>query len=176
MHCGKCSCESSNICWWYVCSAPGLVDPNVFWVFVVTMLLNTKSSLIVTKWLVFFFAPQSINSLFHQMFFWTMCVYNFFLPSEIPWCVAKSLTERWWWHSETSEIALLCSKQAPRHYRSVLFCSKKHSVSCLYCMYAGCSGVGKRGNGAPTPFCTSNIEYVWSKRLRQNMAAISQMC
>jgi len=34
-----------------------------------TMLLNTKSLLIATKQLVFFFAQKSINSLLHQMFF-----------------------------------------------------------------------------------------------------------
>ena len=33
----------------YVCSAPVLVGCSVFWIFVVTMLLNTKSVLITTK-------------------------------------------------------------------------------------------------------------------------------
>jgi len=41
-----------------------------------TMLLNTKSLLIATKQLVFFFAQKSINSLLHQMFFWMLYVYN----------------------------------------------------------------------------------------------------
>jgi len=36
---------------------------------VVTMLLNTKSLLIVTKQLVFFFAQKSINNLPHETFF-----------------------------------------------------------------------------------------------------------
>jgi len=42
----------------YVCSAPVLVGGNVFWIFVVIMLLNTKSFLIVTKQMVFFFAQK----------------------------------------------------------------------------------------------------------------------
>ena len=46
-----------------VCSAPVLIGCNVFWIFVVTMLLNTKSLLIVTKQLVFFFAQKRINNL-----------------------------------------------------------------------------------------------------------------
>jgi len=53
----------------YVCSAPVLMGCNVFWIFVVTMLLNMKSFLIVTKQLVFFFAQKSVNNLPHQMFF-----------------------------------------------------------------------------------------------------------
>jgi len=42
----------------YVCSAPVLVNSNVFWIFVVPMLSNTKSPLIVTKQLVFFFPKK----------------------------------------------------------------------------------------------------------------------
>jgi len=53
----------------YVCSAPVLVGCNDFWISVVTMLLNTKSLLIVTKQLVFFLAQKSINNLPQQMFF-----------------------------------------------------------------------------------------------------------
>ena len=53
----------------YVCSAPVLVGCNVFWIFVLIMLLNTKSFLIVTKQLGFLFAQKSINNLPHQMFF-----------------------------------------------------------------------------------------------------------
>jgi len=30
-----------------------------------------------------------------------------------------------------SEITILRSKQAPRHFRTVLSCSKKHFISCL---------------------------------------------
>ena len=37
MHCGKYGCESTNVCWWYMCSAPVLVGCNVFWIFVVTI-------------------------------------------------------------------------------------------------------------------------------------------
>ena len=103
---------------------------NVFWIFVVTMMLNTKSLLIATKYLVFFFAQKSINNLLHQMFFCTVCVCNVW-PSEIPWFMDKRLTEGWWWYSETSEITVLCSKQTQRHFWSVLSCSKKHSTSCL---------------------------------------------
>jgi len=76
MHCGKYVCEPSNIRWRYVYSAPVLLDSKVFWKFVVTMLLKTKSPLIVTKQLMLFFAPKSINSLFHQIFWWTVYVYN----------------------------------------------------------------------------------------------------
>jgi len=32
---------------------------------------------------------------------------------------------------KTNEIVSLCSKQAPRHIRSVLSCSKKYFISCL---------------------------------------------
>ena len=46
MHYGKYGCES-------------VVEFNVFWIFVVTVLLFTKSPLIVTKQLVFFFAQTS---------------------------------------------------------------------------------------------------------------------
>jgi len=76
--------------------------------------------------LVLFFAPNIVNNLLHQIFS-ERCTYTIFLPSERLWCVAKCLTEGWWWCSETSEIAILCSKQAPWHFWSVLSCSKKHS-------------------------------------------------
>jgi len=82
MSCGKYGCESSNVCRWYVCSAPVLVDSNVLWIFVVGMLLNTKSPLIATKQLVFFFVSKSINNFLYQMFFWMVYVYNFW-PSKI---------------------------------------------------------------------------------------------
>jgi len=42
----------------YVYSSPVLVGCNVFWIFVVTMLLNTKSLLIATKQLVLIFAQK----------------------------------------------------------------------------------------------------------------------
>jgi len=44
----------------YACSTPVglLADANVFWIFVVTMLLNTKSLLIVRKQLMFFCPKQ----------------------------------------------------------------------------------------------------------------------
>jgi len=117
----------------YVCSAPVLVGCNVFWIFVVTVLLNTKSLLIVTKQLVFFFAQKSINNLLHQMFFkWCTC--TIFWPSEIPWCVDKCIIEGWWWYSETSEIIIL-------HFWSVLSYSKKTlyfvPIACQ-CMLANC--------------------------------------
>ena len=66
----------------YVCSAPLLVDCNAFWIFVVAMLLNTKSCLIVAKHLVIIFAPKSINNLFHQMFS-ECCTCTILWPSEI---------------------------------------------------------------------------------------------
>jgi len=73
----------------------------------------------------FFFSEKLRNILLHQCFS-ERCTCTVFWPSEIPWCVAKCLTEGWWWYSETSEIAiLLLSKQAQRHIRSLLFCSKK---------------------------------------------------
>jgi len=40
------------------------------------------------------------------------CTGTIFWPSEIPWCVDTCLTEGLWWYSETSEIAILFSKQA----------------------------------------------------------------
>jgi len=44
-----------------VCSAPVLVDSNVFWIFVVAMLVNANLPLIVTKQLVFmFFFPPKV--------------------------------------------------------------------------------------------------------------------
>ena len=56
-----------------------------------------------------------------------------FWPSEISWCVDKCITEGWWWHSKTSEITILCSKQTQRHFWSVLSCSKKILFR-AYCM------------------------------------------
>jgi len=62
----------------YVYSSPVLVGCNVFWIFVMTkMLLKTKSLLIATKQLVFFFAQKSVNNQLHQMYFYTVHVYNF---------------------------------------------------------------------------------------------------
>jgi len=59
-----------------VCSAPVLVACSVFWIFVVTMLLNTKSLLIATKQLVFIFVQKSIRNLLHQMFSkWCTCTF-----------------------------------------------------------------------------------------------------
>jgi len=102
---------------------------NIFWISVVTMLLNTKLPSIVTKQLAFFFAPKSTNNLFHQMFYWMVCAYNF-VTKWNTWCFAKGLTEGWWWwHPETSEIAILC-KQALSHIRLELSCSK-NTISCL---------------------------------------------
>jgi len=81
-----------------------------------------------------------------QMFLWMVYIYNFLTKwNTVPWCVAKCLTEGcwwyletsecltegWWWYSETSEITVLCGKQAPRHIRSVLYCSK-NTISCLF--------------------------------------------
>ena len=139
MHCGKYGCESSNVCWWYMCvqqkrtqRTTVLVGCNVFWIFVATMLLNTKSLLTVTKQLVFFFAQKSITTCPIKCFSkWCTC--TIFRPSEISWCVDKCIIKGWWWHSETSEITigLLCSKQTQRHFWSVLSCSKKHFISCL---------------------------------------------
>ena len=45
--------------------------------------------------------------------------------------ITKYLTEGWQWCPETSEITVLCSKQAQRHLCSVFICSKKHSILCL---------------------------------------------
>jgi len=193
MHCGKYDCESSNVCWWYMCvqpigvatgsrepcppklknmiilyferrfskqnsvirlksnilapqknfwppsnlwagydpgSAPVLVGCNVFWIFVVTMLLNMKSFLIATKQLVFFFAQKRKKTCPIKCFSkWCMCTISW--PSEICWCVNKCIIEGWWWYSESSEITILCSKKTQRHFWSVHSCSKKHFISCL---------------------------------------------
>jgi len=40
--------------------SPNIVDSNVFWIFVVTMLLNVKSPLIVTKHLVNSFLSKKV--------------------------------------------------------------------------------------------------------------------
>ena len=45
----------------YVCLALALVAFNVFWIFVVIMLLNTKSILIATKQLVCSFVPKTTS-------------------------------------------------------------------------------------------------------------------
>jgi len=107
----------------YVCSAPVLVGCNVSWIFVVTMLLKTKLLLIVTEQLVLFFAPKRKTTCPIKCFSkWCTC--TIFRPNEISWCVDKCIIEGWWWHSETSEITILCSKQTQRHFWSVLSCSK----------------------------------------------------
>ena len=114
----------------YVCSAPVLTGCNVFWIFVVTMLQNTKSLLIVTKQLVLFFAKK-VQTICPIKCFSKWCTCTIFRPSDISWCVDKCIIEGWWWHSETSEITILCSKQTQMHFWSVLYCSKKHFISCL---------------------------------------------
>ena len=69
------------------------------------------------------------------------CTCTIFKPSQISWCVDKCIIEGWWWHSETSEITILCSKQTQRHFWSVLSCSKKTlyfvPIACQ-CMLANC--------------------------------------
>jgi len=61
----------------YVCPAPVLLGCNAFWIFVLTMLLNTKSLLIATKQPVYFLAQKSINNRVYQMFFQMVYMYNF---------------------------------------------------------------------------------------------------
>ena len=70
------------------------------------------------------------------------CTCTIFKPSEISWCVDKCIIEGWWWHSETSEITILCSKQTQRHFWSVLYCSKKHFA--CQCMLANCGANTRR--------------------------------
>ena len=50
------------------------------------------------------------------------------ITSEMSWCVDKCIIEGWWWHSETSKITILCSKQTQRYFWSVHSCSKKHFI------------------------------------------------
>ena len=135
MQCGKYGCDSSNVCWWYMCSAPVLVDSRVFWTFV-NMLLNTTSLLFATKQLVLFLPPKIWTTCPIKCFS-EWCPVTIFWPSELPWCVVKCFTEGWWWYSETNEITILCSKQAQKHIRSVLSCSK-NTLFRAYCipMYA----------------------------------------
>jgi len=78
-----CGDYAAECLWWLCC-----------WIFVVTMLLNTKSLRNKTG---VHFCPKSIKNLLHQMFFWKVYVYNFW-PSEIPWCVDKCITEGRWWY------------------------------------------------------------------------------
>ena len=109
------------------------------------MLLNTKSLLMATKQLVFFFGQININNLPIKCFS-KRCTCTIFWPSEIYWCVDKWIIEGWWWYSETSEITILCSKQTQRHFWSVLSCSKKHyfvPIACQ-CMLANCGANTRR--------------------------------
>ena len=118
-----------------MCSAPVLVDSRVFWTFV-NMLLNTTSLLFATKQLVLFLPPKIWTTCPIKCFS-EWCPVTIFWPSELPWCVVKCFTEGWWWYSETNEITILCSKQAQKHIRSVLSCSK-NTLFHAYCipMYA----------------------------------------
>jgi len=52
--------------------------------------------------------------------------------------VDKCIIEGWRWHSETSEITILCSKQTRRHFWSVPSYSKKNTLcrACCMPMYA----------------------------------------
>ena len=78
-----------------------LENSSVFCIFVVIMLLKIKSLSIARKLLVYFFGPKSINNLLHRMFFWMVYMYDFLAKLKC-WCMAKCLTEGWWWYPETS--------------------------------------------------------------------------
>jgi len=87
----------------------------------------------VTKQLVFFTA-KCINNLLHRMFFWMVYVSVRF--SDQVKCLGVLLNaslKEWWWYIETCDIAILCSKQAPRRFRSVLSFSK-NTLFRAYCM------------------------------------------
>ena len=110
------------------------LDSNVFWIFVVTMLLITKLPLVVTKPLVFFSAPKSINSLLHLMFFWTVHVSNFLTRKNTLLCWYMP---HWWmmmifrekWNHYTLQ------QKTPRQAGLVLSCSKKkQTLFRVYCM------------------------------------------
>jgi len=79
------------------------------------MLLKLKSLLIARKLLMYFFGPKTINNLLHRKFFWMVYKYDFFTKPK-SWCMAKCLTEVWWWYPETGEIVVLCSKQAQKQW------------------------------------------------------------
>jgi len=102
------------------------------------MLLNTKLPLIVTKQLVFFLGPKIINNLLPQMFFWIVYVYNFLTKwhTLVCWYMPHFKDD-----CDTNVIAILCSKQAPRHIWSVLSGSKKTLYfvpTVCQCMLANC--------------------------------------
>jgi len=82
---------------------PALVDSSVFWIFVVIILLNTKSCLIATEQLQIsvHFVPKGMNNLLQPSNVFLNCVcslYTIFWPSYISWCIAKCLIEWWWWY------------------------------------------------------------------------------
>jgi len=60
-----------------VCAGPSLVDSNVLWIFVVSMLLKTKSLKCSRTNKCLFFVRNSLINLFYCMYFWMMYVYNF---------------------------------------------------------------------------------------------------
>ena len=79
-----------------------------------------------------FFLPQKYKQPAQSNFSFNGVCVQFSEPSDIPWCgpTTKCLTEGWL-YLETSEIAVLCSKQAQRHICSVFTCSKKNFIPCL---------------------------------------------
>jgi len=84
-----------------------LVDSSVFLIFVVIMQLNTKSSLIATKQLVYFLSRKVLTTCSIECFS-ELCTYTIFWPSRISWCIATCRIEGWWWY--TNLIQYKCNR------------------------------------------------------------------
>ena len=74
----------------YVCSTTVLVGCNVFWIFVVTMLLNTKSHRIAIKRIGVLYCPKKYKQPAPSNVFWTVYVYIFLTKWNTIWCAAGS--------------------------------------------------------------------------------------
>jgi len=72
-----------------MCVQPNIVDSSVFWIFVVTMLLNMKSPLIVTKHLVNSFCPKKYKQPAPSNIFVNGVHVQFFDHVKYLCCVAK---------------------------------------------------------------------------------------
>ena len=113
----------------YVSSAPVLVGCNVFWIFVETMLLNTKS-LNCNKTIGVLFCPKKYQQPAPSNVFLNGVHVQFFDQVKYlgVWINASLKDDD---DIQRQAKSLLCSKQTQRHFWSVLSCSKKHFISCL---------------------------------------------
>ena len=124
-----------------MCSAPVLLDSNLFWI--CDYAAEHEIAFTCNKTIGIIFCPKSYeqpapsNAFLHGVGY----VYNFltkwntlvcwYMPH---WRMVVIFRDKW------NRYAVLCSKQAPRHIRSVLSCSKKYyfkAIACQ-CMLANC--------------------------------------